>query len=74
MTAEAREQSVLEAKDKEPLLAIAKALGLKRTTRTRKADIIGSILATTSYPERTSPVLRGKWVLENLLAALHGAL
>ena len=26
-----------------------------------------SILAVTSYPNRTSPVLRGKWVLENLL-------
>ncbi|HET9220542.1 MAG TPA: DUF1592 domain-containing protein [Terriglobia bacterium] len=29
----------------------------------------GSILAVTSYATRTSPVLRGKWVLENLLAA-----
>ena len=28
-----------------------------------------SILAVTSYPNRTSPVLRGKWVLENLLGA-----
>ena len=27
----------------------------------------GSILAATAYPTRTSPVLRGKWVLENLL-------
>ncbi|MEQ1907807.1 MAG: DUF1592 domain-containing protein [Vicinamibacterales bacterium] len=26
----------------------------------------GSLLATTSYPERTSPVLRGKWLLENI--------
>ena len=26
-----------------------------------------SILAVTSYPNRTSPVLRGKWVLDNLL-------
>jgi hypothetical protein len=26
-----------------------------------------SILTITSYPARTSPVLRGKWVLENLL-------
>ena len=26
----------------------------------------GSILATTSYPDRTSPVLRGKWLLDNL--------
>lgn len=28
----------------------------------------GSILTVTSYATRTSPVLRGKWVLENLLA------
>lgn len=27
----------------------------------------GAILAVTAYPHRTSPVLRGKWVLENLL-------
>jgi hypothetical protein len=27
----------------------------------------GSVLAVTSHAERTSPVLRGKWVLENLL-------
>jgi len=29
----------------------------------------GSILTLTSYPTRTSPVLRGKYVLDNLLAA-----
>jgi uncharacterized protein DUF1592/uncharacterized protein DUF1588/uncharacterized protein DUF1587/uncharacterized protein DUF1585/uncharacterized protein DUF1595 len=29
----------------------------------------GSILASTSYADRTSPVLRGKWVLEVLLGA-----
>ena len=27
----------------------------------------GSILTVTSYPNRTSPVVRGKWMLENLL-------
>jgi mono/diheme cytochrome c family protein len=27
----------------------------------------GSILTVTSYPNRTSPVLRGKWILENVL-------
>jgi Protein of unknown function (DUF1592)/Protein of unknown function (DUF1588)/Protein of unknown function (DUF1585)/Protein of unknown function (DUF1587)/Protein of unknown function (DUF1595)/Planctomycete cytochrome C len=26
----------------------------------------GAILATTSYPDRTSPVLRGKWLLDNV--------
>jgi hypothetical protein len=29
----------------------------------------GSILTLTSYSTRTSPVLRGKWVLENIFAA-----
>ena len=29
----------------------------------------GSILAVTSYATRTSPVIRGKWVLDNLLGA-----
>jgi mono/diheme cytochrome c family protein len=29
----------------------------------------GSILTLTSYATRTSPVLRGKWVLDNLLAS-----
>ena len=27
----------------------------------------GSVLTVTSYPNRTSPTLRGKWLLENLL-------
>ena len=29
----------------------------------------GSVLTVTSYPNRTSPVLRGKWVLDNILGA-----
>ncbi|HVJ84935.1 MAG TPA: DUF1592 domain-containing protein, partial [Caulifigura sp.] len=29
----------------------------------------GSVLTVTSYATRTSPVLRGKWVLENLLSS-----
>lgn len=29
----------------------------------------GSVLSITSYPNRTSPVLRGKWVLEYIMAA-----
>jgi hypothetical protein len=28
-----------------------------------------SVLAVTSYPHRTSPTIRGKWLLENILAA-----
>jgi mono/diheme cytochrome c family protein len=27
----------------------------------------GSVLAVTSFPHRTSPVVRGKWILENIL-------
>jgi mono/diheme cytochrome c family protein len=29
----------------------------------------GSVLALTSHAERTSPVVRGKWILENLMGA-----
>ncbi len=29
----------------------------------------GSILMSTSYPNRTSPVIRGKWILENIFGA-----
>jgi mono/diheme cytochrome c family protein len=29
----------------------------------------GSILMATSYPNRTSPVIRGKWILENIFGA-----
>ena len=29
----------------------------------------GSLLTLTSYPTRTSPVLRGKWLLDNILGA-----
>ncbi len=29
----------------------------------------GSVLTVSSYPTRTSPVLRGKWVLDNILGA-----
>ena len=47
VAAQALEQSVLETKDKDQLLAIAKALGLKATARSKKADIIGQILETT---------------------------
>ena len=52
MAAEALEQSVLEAKDKDQLLAIAKALGLKASARTKKSDIIDQILETTGSSRR----------------------
>jgi len=54
VAAQALEQSVLESKDKEQLLAIAKALGLKANARTKKADIIGQILETTG-PAASEP-------------------
>jgi len=35
---------------------------------TRRGGLLGNgaLLATTSYPDRTSPVLRGKWLLDNI--------
>ena len=44
---EALERSVLERKDREQLLAIAGALGVKATSRAKKADIIAKILEQT---------------------------
>jgi hypothetical protein len=37
--------------------------------RDRRGGLLahGAMLATTSYPDRTSPVLRGKWLLNNIL-------
>jgi transcription termination factor Rho len=52
VAAEALEQSVLESKDKDQLLAIAKALGLKASARTKKSDIIDQILETTGASSR----------------------
>jgi hypothetical protein len=43
-----------------PLAAVSERGGLLRH---------GSILTVTSYATRTSPVLRGKWVLDNLLGS-----
>jgi transcription termination factor Rho len=47
VAAEALEQSMLESKDKEQLLAIAQALGIKTTSRAAKATLIDKILETT---------------------------
>jgi transcription termination factor Rho len=55
MTAQALEQSALESKDKEQLLAIAKALGLKATARLKKSEIISQILDTTSSGPPSGP-------------------
>lgn len=60
---------------------LAKHYGIEgvKGTAIRKVDIkdpnrggvlgMGSVLATTSMPLRTSPVLRGKWVLEEILGS-----
>jgi hypothetical protein len=50
VAAQALEQSQLESKDKDQLLAIAKALGLKASSRNKKADIITQILEMTAAP------------------------
>ena len=47
MAAEALEQSMLESKDKDQLLAIAQALGIKTNARAAKATLIEKILETT---------------------------
>jgi transcription termination factor Rho len=56
VAAEALEQSMLESKDKEQLLAIAQALGIKTTARAAKATLIDKILETTGGgPSATPP-------------------
>jgi transcription termination factor Rho len=59
---EALERSVLENKDREQLLTIASALGVKPGSRAKKADIIAKILETTGAtpaPE-AAPAPNGK--------------
>ena len=48
MASEALEQSALEAKDREQLVAIAKALGVKSAARAKKEEIIELILEQTA--------------------------
>jgi transcription termination factor Rho len=47
VTAQALEQSVLESKDKGQLIAIAAALGVKASARSKKSEIIDQILDMT---------------------------
>jgi transcription termination factor Rho len=51
---EALERSVLESKDREQLLAIAAAIGVKATSRAKKAEIIDKILTQTGHPDQAS--------------------
>ncbi|MEY3595351.1 MAG: transcription termination factor Rho, partial [Actinomycetota bacterium] len=53
MAAEALEQSVLESKDREQLMAIAQALGVKSVSRAKKAELIDKILEQTAPPVET---------------------
>ena len=55
MTAQALEQGVLESKDKTQLIQIAEALGVKASTRLKKADIIDQILAKTGGASSAAP-------------------
>ena len=50
MSAETLERSVLEGKDRDQLIAIATALGLKALSRAKKGDIIDRILEQTGSP------------------------
>ncbi len=57
MAAEALEQSVLEAKDKDQLQAIAQAIGIKTNARAAKATLIAKILETTGAGPAAAPDL-----------------
>ena len=55
MAAAALEQSVLESKDKDTLLEMAKALGVKAPARLKKSEIIDKILETTGPSSVPAP-------------------
>ena len=60
MTAEQQlERSVLEGKERDELSAIAQAMSLKTTTRTKKADIIDQILDATGVTSGPPPGASG---------------
>ena len=56
MASEALGQSALEAKDREQLVAIAKALGVKSAARAKKEEIIDLILEQTAPAKPAAPV------------------
>jgi transcription termination factor Rho len=55
VAAAALEQSMLESKDKDTLLEMAKALGVKVTARQKKSEIIDKILDTTGPSSPPAP-------------------
>ena len=62
-SSETLERSMLEGKDREQLLAIAAALGVKGSSRAKKADIIDKIIAQTSgapTSEASAPARRSR--------------
>ncbi len=62
-SSETLERSMLEGKDREQLLAIAAALGVKGASRAKKADIIDKIIAQTSGSptgETSAPARRSR--------------
>ena len=59
MSAETLERSVLEGKDRDQLVAIASALGLKALSRAKKGEIIDRILEHTGAgPASATPPRR----------------
>ena len=55
VAAAALEQSMLESKDKDTLLEMAKALGVRVTARQKKSEIIDKILETTGPSSSPTP-------------------
>ena len=55
MAAQALEQSALEGKDKDQLLQIAKALGVKGISKLKKADLVGAIINATGGDSALEP-------------------
>jgi transcription termination factor Rho len=55
MAAEALEKSALESKDKEQLIAIAEALGVKASARSSKATLVDQILEKTGATAEPAP-------------------
>jgi acetyl-CoA carboxylase alpha subunit len=55
MAAQALEQSALEGKDKDQLLQIAKALGVKGVSKLKKADLVDKIIDATGGADDPSP-------------------
>ena len=53
-SSEALERSVLEGKDRDALLRIAEVLGVKASSRTKKAEIVDRILEQTGAASGSS--------------------